>query len=213
MPKIRYDDVVTHRVQVRRDILRAAIPLFLERGIAATSMEEIARAAGVARTTLYNYFRHKEEILLTYVEEQFSRAGAVERVAVAQEEDPETALLRLIELTMAERTAPRHRDYERLFTMLMEEASPTARQTVRRHLEGLVERVRSAAEQVLERGTALGAFDARPAGFYTAVLLEMMDAAARSLQSGLLPDRRAACALVQERFLRLVRPTPGPAAP
>lgn len=207
MPKIRYDDVATHRVQVRQDILRAAIPLFLARGIAATSMEEIAAAAGVARTTLYNYFRHKEEILLTYVEEQFSRAGAVERSAAAREQDPEAALRRLIELTMAERTAPRHQDYERLFTMLMEEASPAARQTVREHLERLVERVRAAAEQVLERGTAAGVFDARPAGFYTAVLLEMMDAAARSLRAGLLPDRETACALVQERFLRLVRPT------
>ena len=37
--------------------------LFAERGVEATSMDEIARAAGTSRTTVFNYFPYKELIL------------------------------------------------------------------------------------------------------------------------------------------------------
>ena len=43
-------------------IVEAAERLFLERGFGAVSMDELAKAAGVARRTLYNQFAGKEEI-------------------------------------------------------------------------------------------------------------------------------------------------------
>jgi TetR/AcrR family transcriptional regulator of autoinduction and epiphytic fitness len=46
----------------REAIVEAAERLFLERGFASVSMDELAEAAGVARRTLYNQFRSKEEI-------------------------------------------------------------------------------------------------------------------------------------------------------
>ena len=47
----------------RRRILSAALDCFEERGFAATRMEDIARSAGVAKGTIYNYFKGKEELL------------------------------------------------------------------------------------------------------------------------------------------------------
>ena len=52
----------------REAIVEAAARLFLERGFGAVSMDELAKAAGVARRTLYNQFASKEEIFREMLE-------------------------------------------------------------------------------------------------------------------------------------------------
>ncbi|MCI8864548.1 MAG: TetR/AcrR family transcriptional regulator [Lachnospiraceae bacterium] len=47
----------------RENIASAASVLFMDRGIAATSMDDIAKAAGYSKATLYVYFENKEEIV------------------------------------------------------------------------------------------------------------------------------------------------------
>ena len=47
----------------REKIASAASVLFMERGIAATSMDDIAKAAGYSKATLYVYFENKEEMV------------------------------------------------------------------------------------------------------------------------------------------------------
>lgn len=44
-------------------ILKAAKHLFLEKGIAATSMDEVAKAAGATKKTVYNNFGSKERLV------------------------------------------------------------------------------------------------------------------------------------------------------
>src|SRR5262245_29500248 len=53
----------------RRDqIVTAAVELWLEDGFDAVSVEAIARRAGLAKGTVYLYFRTKEEILGAAIE-------------------------------------------------------------------------------------------------------------------------------------------------
>lgn len=47
----------------RETIAAAASTLFMEKGIAATSMDDIAKTAGYSKATLYVYFENKEEIV------------------------------------------------------------------------------------------------------------------------------------------------------
>jgi AcrR family transcriptional regulator len=47
----------------RRALVEAATKLFVERGVDATTMDDIARAAGMSRTSVFNYFGYKEMIL------------------------------------------------------------------------------------------------------------------------------------------------------
>lgn len=47
----------------RENIASAASVLFMEKGITATSMDDIAKAAGYSKATLYVYFKNKEEIV------------------------------------------------------------------------------------------------------------------------------------------------------
>lgn len=47
----------------RADIIRAAIAEFAERGYERTKMGEIARRAGIGKSTVYEYFPSKDELL------------------------------------------------------------------------------------------------------------------------------------------------------
>lgn len=57
----------------RHNIASAAQQLFMEKGIEATSMDEIARAAVYSKATLYVYFKDKEEIVGVLVLESMKK--------------------------------------------------------------------------------------------------------------------------------------------
>ena len=50
--------------EAHEKVLRAALELFGERGIDATSMDVIARSSGVSKATIYNHWEDKEALLL-----------------------------------------------------------------------------------------------------------------------------------------------------
>jgi AcrR family transcriptional regulator len=49
---------------MRDTVYEAAIEVLLEHGIAALTMERLAKTAGVSRATLYNYFRDRDDVLV-----------------------------------------------------------------------------------------------------------------------------------------------------
>ncbi len=68
-------------------ILDAADAAFRELGFPGTSMEEIARRAGLTRKTVYNLFSSKEEIGLRLVARVEAEAGPVYRARIEADED------------------------------------------------------------------------------------------------------------------------------
>jgi AcrR family transcriptional regulator len=52
-----------------QELLAAALDLFVERGYAATRLEDVAACAGVSKGTLYLYFDNKEELFKAVVRE------------------------------------------------------------------------------------------------------------------------------------------------
>ena len=52
--------------------MTAALDLFVEKGFAATRVEEVARRAGVSKGTLFLYFASKEELFKAVVRENLS---------------------------------------------------------------------------------------------------------------------------------------------
>ncbi|MEV5555256.1 TetR/AcrR family transcriptional regulator [Nonomuraea wenchangensis] len=57
----------------RARITEAALEVFASRGYHATAMEEIAAAAGVTRSVLYDHFPSKRVLLITVLQEQNAR--------------------------------------------------------------------------------------------------------------------------------------------
>lgn len=53
----------------RHEIFEASLKLFIEHGFPETSMREVAAAVGIGKSTLYDYFRTKDEILIWGIED------------------------------------------------------------------------------------------------------------------------------------------------
>lgn len=53
----------------RKKIIKAAVDIFTEKGIRSATMKAIARSAGVADATIYNYFPTKESIIFGYYQD------------------------------------------------------------------------------------------------------------------------------------------------
>ncbi|MFW6691227.1 TetR family transcriptional regulator [Streptomyces sp. MAR4 CNX-425] len=67
----------SQRLKMRRDIAAAAMELFATKGYEATTVDEIAAAAGVARRTFFRHFRSKEEAIFPDHDDTLDRVKAV----------------------------------------------------------------------------------------------------------------------------------------
>jgi TetR/AcrR family transcriptional regulator, cholesterol catabolism regulator len=67
----------------RHEIFHQVTSVFLKQGFHETSMQEIAEAAGLGKSTLYDYFRTKDDILLYFFEDQLNDlTEAAQRIAL-----------------------------------------------------------------------------------------------------------------------------------
>src|ERR1700691_3525680 len=86
---------------VARHIARAGARLFAERGYDATSVREIVEAAGVAKPTLYYYYRSKERLAQALLTVPLTNLVASLRRIVTTVEDPFECLVQVIEAQYA----------------------------------------------------------------------------------------------------------------
>ncbi|MGV9862445.1 TetR/AcrR family transcriptional regulator [Rhodococcus koreensis] len=79
-------------------ILDVAAQLYVEKGIAAVGMADVARAAGCSRATLYRYFDSRQALQLAFVHREARRIGALVAEEVSGVGDPKDAI---VEATLA----------------------------------------------------------------------------------------------------------------
>lgn len=91
----------TEESTVARHIARTAARLFAESGYDATSVREIVEAAGVAKPTLYYYFRSKEGLAQALLTVPLSGLVATLRNLVTTESDPIRCMERVLEANYA----------------------------------------------------------------------------------------------------------------
>lgn len=78
----------------RDDILRAAVRVFLDRGVASATMDDIAREVGLSKGALYLYFASKDDLFLSIALEWLEQLETHMTELFAQEHDSGIALLR-----------------------------------------------------------------------------------------------------------------------
>lgn len=108
-PAVAVPDRRTRRRQESRErVYRAAVELFVERGFEATTMDDIADRADVARATVFNYFQRKTAFLDQWSALRRQKAGAaVRRAHLSEHALPEILARYMIELArVSTRTRP-----------------------------------------------------------------------------------------------------------
>jgi AcrR family transcriptional regulator len=70
MPKINAPTIDEHKLLTRNALLDAAVDAFVRYGFAGTSIGAMADLAGIARTTVYEYFPNKEAVLAALIEDR-----------------------------------------------------------------------------------------------------------------------------------------------
>ncbi|MER7537809.1 MULTISPECIES: TetR family transcriptional regulator [unclassified Streptomyces] len=78
------------RLKMRRELAAAAMELFATKGYEATTVDEIAATAGVARRTFFRHFRSKEEAIFPDHDDTLVRAEAVLNAAPPHEHPLDT---------------------------------------------------------------------------------------------------------------------------
>ena len=81
----------------RETLAEAACELFLERGYDATSVADITQRAGVSRSSFFNYFTSKSDVLWSTVDERIGEAvGRLDALGAAAEGGAVRDILRAI---------------------------------------------------------------------------------------------------------------------
>jgi AcrR family transcriptional regulator len=86
-----------HRTPRKQEILQVAAQLFADEGYKSVSLQDIADAVGLSKTTLYHYFDRKETILGTIVVSTIRELTEYVDEAVARHRSPQDRLIAFME--------------------------------------------------------------------------------------------------------------------
>ena len=139
------------------EITRAALELFVERGYAATRLEDVAARAGVAKGTLYLYFANKAELFKAVVREGIVSPIAEMRSLVQQFGGSSFELLRLMLRGWWERIGSQ--PLSGIPKLIIAEAGNFP-EIARFYMAEVVEPGQAAIEEIIRRGMARGEFRA-----------------------------------------------------
>jgi len=92
VPRISAGTVAEHRARQRQVLLAAARDLLVDGGYPALTFAALARRAGLARPSVYAYFRTREEVVVALCEVELPAVGAEVVRAVADAESPRDRL-------------------------------------------------------------------------------------------------------------------------
>ncbi len=155
----------------RQQVLDAAFACFGRKGFHATTMQDIAREAGVSYGVVYHYFRSKEDVIeASWLTSQEARAA---RYQMAQQKGtvPE-ALAELLDIYMRRLEQPESSPEMRLRIQLFGEAllNPRIGENLRRVWDGVMEILEDIIGRGQERGEINPNLDTRAvARLYTAI--------------------------------------------
>lgn len=134
----------------RAAIIALAAKLFDEHGYANVSMEQIALAAGLAKPSLYHYFRGKDEILRG-IHETFIDI-LLERHEQRKQLDLSPALLVLGAMTDIYGLMETHRGHVRVFFEHHRELPDSVREEIRVKRDRYQQQIRESIERGIEDG-------------------------------------------------------------
>ena len=169
MPRIEAASIEEHVKAQTARILSAASELFRVQGYRQTDMDDIAKAVGLARNSLYRYYRNKDFILLGCVERDMSAYIEQMRSLASLHSDPLERIRAWLDMQIDIATSPAHATLE-LIAEIRSDAPELRKQLMVLHEAPTVVLEGSLAE--LLRGKR------RDTGLIAALIRGMVEAAA-----------------------------------
>ena len=80
----------------KRKIIQKATDLFYKRGFVKASIRDIVKAVGVTNSTVYIYFKNKDEILFSIVDDIYQKLIDLQNKTIEAHDDPLECLRELI---------------------------------------------------------------------------------------------------------------------
>lgn len=145
--------IVAKRVDRRVKIIRTAAREFIKRGYEATSIDHIARRAGVTKPGLYYHFDSKRELLFAIVSRamDFLEAATTEVIAIGG--DSETVLRQIIYRNALMITKEQDGAFTLLVIDLPKGLSPRHRRSITRRKRVYFDTIRTLLNELQEQGT------------------------------------------------------------
>lgn len=134
----------------RKQIFAASVHLFLEKGFNETSMREIAKAAGIGKSTLYDYYQSKDDILVSYFASEIARIAARAEEIIQQNSSVREKLRQVMQMHLGYLV-----DSKQTFLKLSLEAqrlSPESQEQVQLHRHAYQDMLRELIEEGIRRG-------------------------------------------------------------
>ena len=146
-------------------IKAAAVRLFASRGYPNTSLEDVATAAGFTKGAVYYYFKSKERLLLSVMQD--IEARSIDKTVAAVHSRDGTVLEKMLEFSALHGrwAAESPDDLAILMLMSIETAKAKAKNGIRKRVLAFYSKMEDLLTEVIEQGKARGEL---PAGFSTA---------------------------------------------
>jgi AcrR family transcriptional regulator len=153
----------------RHEIFHSSVALILKQGFAGTSMQEIARAAGVGKSTLYDYFPTKDHVLLFVFEEELDLLQAQAEGIAAQAGPVEEKLIRILEAQLE--YLHKNKNFFSELSLQVMQLGPAAQARIMKKHYAYQDLLRG----VLEQGVLEGIFRPTNTRLATRALLSIME--------------------------------------
>src|SRR5438128_3077187 len=106
----------------RKPLLRAAVDCFARLGYQGTTIDRIARDAGVTKGAVYYHFRDKEQLLFEALKDHVCEFERQVLAEVTPELDAMAALRRVVAVSVFHATVPNHGPF--IITLIAEGRGP-----------------------------------------------------------------------------------------
>jgi len=171
VPRIDAPTVAEHHSNQRAALLAAGGDLLATRGVDAVTPAAVGAAAGLARSSVYQYFDSSPALIAAIVEDAFPRATDELRAAVARAGTPSAQVDAYVRTALKMATDPVHRS---LYALGRTELPPACRARL----------AELHAEQHAPLRAALGALAAPDPDLTTTLVLGLLGAAVQCVIDG-----------------------------
>lgn len=148
---------IVDKSEKKNQILRAAIGVFANTGLANTKMTQIAQAAGIGKGTIYEYFKSKDELFWMAFEIFTEEMGILIERKLLHTEDP-VEQLRIYITAWGEMLGNDFRDFANMLIEIWAESMRKGQDKGRARMQEMYHQYRLQIMDILDRGMASGQF-------------------------------------------------------